>query len=57
MLVELERPEDGIAVLRLNNSPLNLVTLELTRQLDEALLEISSMGCRRSRSSCPSSSR
>ena len=31
MLVELERPEDGIAVLRLNNSPLNLVTLELTR--------------------------
>ena len=37
MLVELERPEDGIAVLRLNNPPLNLVTLEMTRQLDDAL--------------------
>jgi enoyl-CoA hydratase len=37
MLVELIRPEDGIAVLRLNNPPLNLVTLEMTRQLGEAL--------------------
>jgi len=37
MLVELERPEDGIAILRLNNPPLNLVTLEMTRQLDDTL--------------------
>jgi len=37
MLVETTRPEDGIAVLRLNNPPLNLVTLEMTRQLGEAL--------------------
>jgi enoyl-CoA hydratase/carnithine racemase len=37
MLVELTRPEDGIAVLRLNNPPLNLVTLEMTRQLGDAL--------------------
>jgi len=28
---------DGVAVLTLNNPPLNLVTLELTRQLDAAL--------------------
>ena len=31
------RVEDGVAVLTLNNPPLNLVTLELTRQLDRAL--------------------
>jgi enoyl-CoA hydratase len=37
MLVRLSRPEDGIAVLELNNPPLNLVTLELTRQLGKAL--------------------
>lgn len=37
MLVELTRPEDGIAVLRLNNPPLNLVTLAMTRQLGDAL--------------------
>ncbi len=37
MLVELARPEDGIAVIRLNNPPLNLVTREMTRQLGEAL--------------------
>lgn len=37
MLVELTRPEDGVAMLRLNNPPLNLVTLEMTRQLGEAL--------------------
>jgi enoyl-CoA hydratase/carnithine racemase len=33
MLVELSRPADGVAVLELNNPPLNLVTLELTRRL------------------------
>jgi len=37
MLVELARPEDGIALLRLNNPPLNPVTVEMTRQLGEAL--------------------
>jgi enoyl-CoA hydratase len=37
MLIELTRPEDGIAVLRLNNPPLNLVTLAMTRQLGDAL--------------------
>ena len=31
------RVEDGVAVLTLNNPPLNLVTLELTRELDPAL--------------------
>ncbi len=29
--------EDGVAVLTLNNPPLNLVTLDLTRQLSHAL--------------------
>lgn len=40
MLVETLRPEDGTAVVRLNNPPLNLVTLDLTRQLEEALTAI-----------------
>ena len=31
------RVADGVAVLTLNNPPLNLVTLELTRELDQAL--------------------
>lgn len=40
MLVELTRPEDGVALVRLNNPPLNLVTLEMTRQLGDALAAI-----------------
>ncbi len=36
------RVEDGVAVLTLNNPPLNLVTLELTRQLDRALDRLAS---------------
>jgi enoyl-CoA hydratase len=37
MLIALSRPADGIALLELNNPPLNLVTLDLTRQLGETL--------------------
>jgi enoyl-CoA hydratase/carnithine racemase len=36
------RIEDGVAVLTLNNPPLNLVTLELTRQLERALERLAS---------------
>jgi enoyl-CoA hydratase len=36
-LVLVERVEGGVAKLTLNNPPLNLVTLEMTRQLIEAL--------------------
>jgi enoyl-CoA hydratase len=32
--------EDGVATLTLNNPPLNLVTLALTRRLDEAVAEL-----------------
>lgn len=39
-LVLLERLKQGVAILTLNNPPLNLVTLELTQQLAEALGEI-----------------
>lgn len=42
MLVDLSRPDEGIAVLELNNPPLNLVTLDLTRQLGEALSALAS---------------
>lgn len=42
MLVETLRPEEGVAVVRLNNPPLNLVTRELTRQLEQALVAIAS---------------
>lgn len=37
MLVDLSRPDPGVALLELNNPPLNLVTLDLTRQLGERL--------------------
>jgi enoyl-CoA hydratase len=39
-LVFIERVEGGVAKLTLNNPPLNLVTLEMTRQLIEALDEL-----------------
>jgi enoyl-CoA hydratase len=39
-LVFVERLEEGVAQLILNNPPLNLVTLEMTRQLIEALQEL-----------------
>jgi enoyl-CoA hydratase len=39
-LVFVERLAGGIAQLTLNNPPLNLVTLEMTRQLIEALQEL-----------------
>src|ERR671921_2221414 len=39
-LVLVERLEEGVAKLTLNNPPLNLVTLEMTRQLIEALQEL-----------------
>jgi enoyl-CoA hydratase/carnithine racemase len=35
--VLLERLEQGVAKLTLNNPPLNLVTLEMTEQLMDAL--------------------
>jgi enoyl-CoA hydratase len=38
--VLVERPGEGIAKLTLNNPPLNLVTLEMTKQLIEALEEL-----------------
>jgi hypothetical protein len=38
--VLVERPGEGIAQLTLNNPPLNLVTLEMTEQLIEALEEL-----------------
>jgi enoyl-CoA hydratase/carnithine racemase len=38
--VLVERPGEGIAELTLNNPPLNLVTLEMTEQLIEALEEL-----------------
>jgi len=37
MLVNVSRPDDGVALVELNNPPLNLVTLDLTRQLGETL--------------------
>ncbi len=39
-MIVLERAADGVVKLVLNNPPLNLVTLETTRQLTEALDEI-----------------
>jgi enoyl-CoA hydratase len=39
-LVLVERLAGGVAKLTLNNPPLNLVTLEMTRQLIEALQEL-----------------
>ena len=39
-LVLVERLEGGVAKLSLNNPPLNLVTLEMTQQLIEALEEL-----------------
>lgn len=39
-MIVLERAANGVAKLVLNNPPLNLVTLETTRQLAEALDEI-----------------
>ncbi|MGH3147617.1 MAG: enoyl-CoA hydratase/isomerase family protein, partial [Rubrobacter sp.] len=39
-LVLLERLDGGVATLTLNNPPLNLVTLEMARQLIEALHEL-----------------
>lgn len=44
MLVGLSRPGDGVAVVELNNPPLNLVTLDLTRQLGEVLDAVASDG-------------
>ena len=38
-IVELERT-DGVAVLTINNPPLNLVTMELTARMDELLQEL-----------------
>jgi enoyl-CoA hydratase len=37
MLVNLSRPDDGVALVELNNPPLNLVTLDLTRELGDRL--------------------
>jgi enoyl-CoA hydratase/carnithine racemase len=37
--VLVERPGEGVAKLTLNNPPLNLVTLEMTERLIEALEE------------------
>jgi enoyl-CoA hydratase len=39
-LILTERVEHGVAKLVLNNPPLNLVTLELTEQLIEAVDEL-----------------
>lgn len=39
-LVLLERPEPGVARLTLNNPPLNVVTLDLTRRLQAVLAEV-----------------
>jgi enoyl-CoA hydratase len=39
-LVGVERLENGIAVLTLNNPPLNLITLEMTRQMIETLIAL-----------------
>ncbi len=39
-MVELERREDGVAILTLNRPPLNLFTLEMTRAFDGKLHEI-----------------
>jgi enoyl-CoA hydratase len=44
MLVEVSRPEEAVAVLRLNNPPLNLVTLELTAELGSALRDLAADG-------------
>jgi len=33
-LVNLQRLKDGIAILKINNPPLNLFTLEMFRTLD-----------------------
>jgi enoyl-CoA hydratase len=43
-LVLVERLEGGVAKVTLNNPPLNLVTLEMTRQLIEALGELEGDG-------------
>ena len=37
MRVNLSRPADGVALVELDNPPLNLVTLDLTRRLGETL--------------------
>lgn len=39
-LVEVEKREDGVAVILLNNPPLNLISLEVSRQLIEALADL-----------------
>jgi len=38
------RIEDGLAIVTLNNPPLNLVTVEMTRRLDELLAELAADG-------------
>ena len=44
MLVALSRPAEGVALLELHNPPLNLVTLDLTRELGEALAALATDG-------------
>ena len=44
MLVNPSRPAGGIALVELNNPPLNLVTLDLTRQLGETLSGLAADG-------------
>ena len=39
-LVLLERPVPGVAVIVMNNPPLNLHTLELTRRLERIVIEV-----------------
>ena len=41
-VVQVDRLDNGVAVLTLNNPPLNLITLELTRQMIEILDELDS---------------
>ena len=36
-LILVEKPADKVALITLNNPPLNLVTLELSRELKETL--------------------
>lgn len=41
-MVQVDRLDNGVVVLTLNNPPLNLITLELTRQMIEILSELDS---------------
>ena len=39
-LILVEKPADKVALITLNNPPLNLVTLELSRELKETLFRL-----------------